>query len=95
MKAALGFVKITIGVLPEKELASHVEDLVRSTPNLVPLLHSLAHPPRPPRPPSSPDTLSPQVSTILSWGENTKNHFRLKARVILERLMRKFRSSHT
>ena len=36
MKAALGFVKIAIGVLPEKELASHVEDLVRSVPNFSP-----------------------------------------------------------
>ena len=31
----------------------------------------------------------PQVRFILSWGENTRSHFRLKARVILERLIRK------
>ena len=30
------------------------------------------------------------VSSVLSWGEDSKNHFRLKARVILERLVRKF-----
>ena len=30
-----------------------------------------------------------QVTCILSWSENTRSHFRLKARVILERLIRK------
>ena len=30
-----------------------------------------------------------QVKHILSWSENTRSHFRLKARVILERLIRK------
>lgn len=29
------------------------------------------------------------MTCILSWGENTRSHFRLKARVILERLIRK------
>ena len=33
-----------------------------------------------------------KVKSVLSWGENSKNHFRLKSRVILERLVRKFRS---
>ena len=32
-----------------------------------------------------------KVKSVLSWGENSKNHFRLKSRVILERLVRKFR----
>ena len=31
-----------------------------------------------------------QVKSILSWGDNKRNHFRLKCRVILERLVRKF-----
>ena len=30
-----------------------------------------------------------QVTCILSWSENTQSHFRLKARVILERLIKK------
>ena len=29
------------------------------------------------------------MTSILSWSENTRSHFRLKARVILERLIRK------
>ncbi len=30
-----------------------------------------------------------QVTSILSWSENTRSHFRLKARVIMEKLVRK------
>ena len=30
------------------------------------------------------------MKSILSWGENKRNHFRLKSRGILERLVRKF-----
>ena len=30
------------------------------------------------------------MTSILSWGENKRNHFRLKSRVILEKLVRKF-----
>ena len=31
-----------------------------------------------------------KVSSILNWSEDSRNHFRLKAKVIFERLIRKF-----
>ena len=33
-----------------------------------------------------------QIESVLKWNDNHKNHFRLKARYLLERLIRKFRS---
>ena len=57
VKAALGFIKITIGVLPPTELSPHLEQL---------------------------------VGGVLRWSGNPKSHFRLKARFILEKLIRKF-----
>lgn len=57
VKAAFGFIKITIGVLPSTELSPHVEELING---------------------------------VMRWSGNPKSHFRLKARFILEKLMRKF-----
>ena len=57
VKAAFGFIKITIGVLPSSELSPHLEKL---------------------------------VSGVMRWSGDPKSHFRLKARFILEKLMRKF-----
>ena len=65
-------------------LSSRTREVVKSTLGLVkvvigvlPALHLEPH-------------LDDLVSSVLSWGEDSKNHFRLKARVILERLVRKF-----
>ena len=58
VKAAFGFIKITIRVLPPAELSPHLERL---------------------------------VAGITRWSGDPKSHFRLKARFILERLIRKFR----
>ena len=33
---------------------------------------------------------SAQVSTLLNWSSESQNHFRMKARVVFERLIRKF-----
>ena len=57
VKAAFGFIKITIGILPSTELSSHLEQL---------------------------------IGGVLRWSGNPKSHFRLKARFILEKLIRKF-----
>ena len=57
VKAAFGFIKITIRVLPVADLSPHLEELIRG---------------------------------VLCWSADPKSHFRLKARVILERLCRKF-----
>ena len=57
VKAAFGFIKIVVKVLPGAELSPHMEELIRG---------------------------------ILRWSGDPKSHFRLKARVILERLCRKF-----
>ena len=57
VKAAFGFIKITIRVLPPDELAPHLQEL---------------------------------IAGVLRWSADPKSHFRLKARVIMERLCRKF-----
>lgn len=59
VKAAFGFIKITIRVLPSADLVPHLEDL---------------------------------IAGVLQWSSDPKSHFRLKARVIIERLCRKFGS---
>ena len=61
VKAAFGFIKIIIGVLPPSELSPHLEKL---------------------------------IGGVIRWSEDPKSHFRLKARFILERLIRKFRCAH-
>ena len=57
VKAAFGFIKVTIRVLPGADLSPHLEELIRG---------------------------------VLGWSADPKSHFRLKARIILERLCRKF-----
>ena len=57
VKAAFGFIKIMIRVLPADDLAPHLEKL---------------------------------IAGVLHWSGDPKSHFRLKARVIMERLCRKF-----
>ena len=57
VKAAFGFIKVTIRVLPPSELSPHLEEL---------------------------------IGGVMLWSANPKSHFRLKARFILERLIRKF-----